>query len=174
MLEKRLRRLIEQRVRLSLGSVRLEAIVLLQDGLCAYDGLPIQITRSNNVHKNREATIDHVYPRSRGGGDNPRNLVAASHEQNIRKGSQLPSGRWRPRILHSSRDYRNARSLVLQLRELTVQSILEQALDDEVERNRILGNYSLDRLAKTDYYELFESPPHLSQCPPPANILRRA
>ena len=52
-------------------------------------------------------TIDHVIPRSRGGGDTWENLVSACVSCNVRKGSRTPKEanmalRCRPRKPHSS------------------------------------------------------------------------
>lgn len=50
-------------------------------GECQYCG--VSVTRSG-------ATIDHVLPRSRGGGSNWKNLVLSCHSCNQKKGDRLP------------------------------------------------------------------------------------
>lgn len=174
MLEKRLRRLVEQRLKSSLGSVRLEALLLLQDGLCAYDLRPIHVSLTNNGNKSRQATIDHVRPKSLEGGDNPRNLVASSHERNIQKGSSLPVGKWKPYFTHSSRDYRIARVMILELREIIARNILDDILAGRVPKEVVLSHFELGRLITRTYYDAFTNCPGLGGRGHAATILKRA
>ena len=58
-------------------------------------------------HKGDQLTLDHVIPRSRGGGDTWENLVAACVRCNVRKGNRTPKEanmmlRTKPRQPHSS------------------------------------------------------------------------
>jgi 5-methylcytosine-specific restriction endonuclease McrA len=45
----------------------------------------------------KETTIDHVIPRSKGGGNNWDNVVIACATCNHKKGNRLPVGEWRPK-----------------------------------------------------------------------------
>ncbi len=55
---------------------------------CAYTGEKILL---------REATIDHVIPRSKGGKHVWENVVIASPAANFAKGDKLPEGEWKPK-----------------------------------------------------------------------------
>ena len=66
-----------------------------QQGLCALCGEQMPQTRWDTPHatvwKKMRPTIDHIRPRSKGGGDAPENLQLAHAVCNKRKGAH-----WRP------------------------------------------------------------------------------
>lgn len=56
-------------------------------------------------HKGDQLTLDHVIPRSRGGGDTWDNLVAACVRCNIRKGNRTPKEAQMPLIKQPKKPY---------------------------------------------------------------------
>ncbi|MCB1029146.1 MAG: HNH endonuclease [Microthrixaceae bacterium] len=79
----RLRRYVSAAPARAVGATRRS--VLRRDGhLCAY-------RTSSPVCVERATSVDHVMPRSRGGGDEPSNLVAACVPCNQRKGDRTPA-----------------------------------------------------------------------------------
>jgi 5-methylcytosine-specific restriction endonuclease McrA len=64
-------------------------VILARDGYkCAYCCATVTVAGAH---------IDHVMPRSRGGGDEPGNLVAACADCNLSKGAKTPQ-EWNPRV----------------------------------------------------------------------------
>jgi len=70
---------------------------------CAYTGEKISL---------REATIDHVIPRSKGGKHVWENVVIASPTANFAKSDKLPEGEWAPRF----KPFRPTHGQVLKMR----------------------------------------------------------
>lgn len=64
------------------GKPSKEAVFHRDGGKCQYTGKPLE---------KKNATIDHVLPKSRGGGDDWTNLALTSKELNSRKGNSLNS-----------------------------------------------------------------------------------
>ena len=83
-------------------SFRLAKLIQLQkmqEGLCAYCGRRFGRTgrRARTTHaKNRQPTIDHVHPTSRGGTDDFDNLVCACRHCNQEKGNRFYITEWMP------------------------------------------------------------------------------
>jgi len=57
-------------------------IIKRDDGICQYCACKLN---------SKNSTVDHVLPKSRGGGNSWTNLVASCHPCNLRKGNRTPS-----------------------------------------------------------------------------------
>lgn len=72
---KKLRKLIKGRMRAKRANIYAKS-----GGRCRYCGKELQPT---------EMTIDHIHPRSKGGGNHPKNLTAACKTCNSQKGDKI-------------------------------------------------------------------------------------
>jgi CRISPR/Cas system Type II protein with McrA/HNH and RuvC-like nuclease domain len=71
-------------------SKKLRKLCHHQNWLCCYCDLPIEIRPINQTEiKDNHATIDHIIPQRRGGGNSFANLAASCYRCNNEKGSSI-------------------------------------------------------------------------------------
>ena len=73
-----------------------ESLFYRDHGMCAYCQRKLSL---------KELTCDHVVPKSKGGAFVWDNIVAACPPCNTQKGDQMPTGKWRPRIVPTKPSY---------------------------------------------------------------------
>jgi 5-methylcytosine-specific restriction endonuclease McrA len=76
--------------------LRKESLYYRDHGICVYCEKHITI---------KEFSVDHVFPRARGGTHSWDNVVCACISCNIKKGHKLPSGEWKPKVAPYEPDY---------------------------------------------------------------------
>lgn len=76
--------------------LRRESLYYRDHGICVYCEKPLTI---------KEVTYDHVMPRARGGHHDWDNVVCACGSCNLKKGSAMPTGMWKPKFKPFKPDY---------------------------------------------------------------------